>query len=207
MYTTFLLFFFEIFKVYSRQVSSSSVAGLCLFAKGEVKNLSKVELLYWNGPTVHVWCFMLAHASTKTFVSRIHIRQPSPKKQRKKSWLAEKFVSRVTRQPRYHCTCLMMHISCFNIIQSLIRNVFGLLLLLALWVSQWSLNPAKDTLVSLGLRRTQNQCESCDEQKNPGREPNPGCLLHNHSLTELFWKGLRWKTCYSICISVLWFTI
>ena len=28
----------------------------------------------WNGPTVHVCCFMLARASTKTFVSRIHIR-------------------------------------------------------------------------------------------------------------------------------------
>jgi len=27
-----------------------------------------------NGPTVHVCCFMLARASTKTFVSRIHIR-------------------------------------------------------------------------------------------------------------------------------------
>jgi len=39
MYTTFLLFFPQIFKVYSRLVSSSSVAGLCLFAKGEVKNL------------------------------------------------------------------------------------------------------------------------------------------------------------------------
>ena len=41
MYTTFLLFFLQIFKVYSRQVSSSSVAGLRLFAKGEVKNLSR----------------------------------------------------------------------------------------------------------------------------------------------------------------------
>ena len=28
----------------------------------------------WNGPTVHVCCFMLERASTKTFVSRIHIR-------------------------------------------------------------------------------------------------------------------------------------
>ena len=28
----------------------------------------------WNGPTVHVCCFVLARASTKTFVSRIHIR-------------------------------------------------------------------------------------------------------------------------------------
>jgi len=76
MYKTFLLFFFQIFKDYSRQVSSSSVAGPCLFVKGEVKNLSKVELLLssWNGPTIHVCYFMLARASTKTFVSRIHIR-------------------------------------------------------------------------------------------------------------------------------------
>ena len=29
------------------------------------------ELLSWNGPTVHVSCFMLARASTKTFVSRV----------------------------------------------------------------------------------------------------------------------------------------
>ena len=28
----------------------------------------------WNGPTVQVCCFMLARASTKTFVSQIHIR-------------------------------------------------------------------------------------------------------------------------------------
>jgi len=30
-----------------------------------------IELLSWNGPTVHVYCFMLARASTKTFVSRV----------------------------------------------------------------------------------------------------------------------------------------
>jgi len=36
-----------------------------------------IELLSWNGPTVHVWCFMLARASTKhslaesIFVSRV----------------------------------------------------------------------------------------------------------------------------------------
>ena len=54
------------------------------------------ELLSWNGPTVRVWCFKLPRASTKTFVSRVQ-------KQRKKSSLDEKFVSRVTRQPRYHC--------------------------------------------------------------------------------------------------------
>ena len=30
-----------------------------------------IELLSWNGPTVHVCCFMLVRASTKTFVSRV----------------------------------------------------------------------------------------------------------------------------------------
>ena len=49
-----------------------------------------IELLSWNGPTVHVWCFMLARASTKIFVSRIHIRQPSPKKTAKKIFVNRK---------------------------------------------------------------------------------------------------------------------
>ena len=48
------------------------------------------ELLLWNGPTVHVCCFMLTRASTKTFVGRAQ-------KTAKKCSLAEKFVSRVTR--------------------------------------------------------------------------------------------------------------
>ena len=55
------------------------------------------ELLSWNGPTVHVCCFMLARASTKTFGSRIQ------KKTAKKSSLAGKFVSKVTRLLRYRC--------------------------------------------------------------------------------------------------------
>jgi len=33
-----------------------------------------IELLSWNGPTVHVCWFMLARASTKTFVSRVQKR-------------------------------------------------------------------------------------------------------------------------------------
>jgi len=28
-----------------------------------------IELLSWNGPTVHICCFMLARAYTKTFVT------------------------------------------------------------------------------------------------------------------------------------------
>ena len=47
------------------------------------------------------------------FVSRIHIRQPS-QKQRKKSSLAEKFVSSVTRQPTYHCIYMCRTVSPLN---------------------------------------------------------------------------------------------
>ena len=100
MYTTFLLFFFQIFKVYSRQVSSSSVAGLLWSAHFFVTHIQTEKISSWNGPTFHVCCFMLARASTKTFVSRV-------RKQRKKSLLAEKFVSMFTRQPRYHCTDIL----------------------------------------------------------------------------------------------------
>ena len=64
-----------------------------------------IELLSWNGPTVHVCCFMLARASTKTFVKPNPYSLDESKKQRKKKpSLAEKFFSRVNRQPRYHCT-------------------------------------------------------------------------------------------------------
>ena len=55
-----------------------------------VTHIQTEKISSWNGPTVHVCCFMLARASTKTFVSRV-------RKAAKKSSLAEKFVSRVTR--------------------------------------------------------------------------------------------------------------
>ena len=54
-----------------------------------VTHIQTEKISSWNGLTVHVCCFMLAHASTKTFVSRV-------RKTAKKSSLAEKFVSRVT---------------------------------------------------------------------------------------------------------------
>jgi len=38
-----------------------------------VTHIQTEKISSWNGPTVHVCCFMLACASTKTFVSRIHI--------------------------------------------------------------------------------------------------------------------------------------
>ena len=39
-----------------------------------VTHIQTEKISSWNCPTVHVCCFMLAHASTKIFVSRIHIR-------------------------------------------------------------------------------------------------------------------------------------
>ena len=39
-----------------------------------VTHIQTEKISSWNGPIVHVCCFMLARASTKTFVSRIHIR-------------------------------------------------------------------------------------------------------------------------------------
>jgi len=148
MCTTFVLFFFEIFKVYSSihshtkrasywhcyeksfslwhsgspslegqsdgplspfDIHPSSnpkqlmLSGVSLLALSNVNNpVGLVGLPYlnwsahffvaqiqtekissWNGPTVHVCCFMLARASTKTLVSRIHIRYPSPKTAKK----------------------------------------------------------------------------------------------------------------------------
>jgi len=38
-----------------------------------VTHIQTVKISSWNDPTVHVRCFMLVRASTKTFVSWIHI--------------------------------------------------------------------------------------------------------------------------------------
>ena len=39
-----------------------------------VTHIQTEKISSWNGPTVHICCFILARTSTKTFVSRIHIR-------------------------------------------------------------------------------------------------------------------------------------
>jgi len=39
-----------------------------------VTHIQMEKISSWNDMTVHVCCFMLARASTKTFVGRIHIR-------------------------------------------------------------------------------------------------------------------------------------
>ena len=57
-----------------------------------VTHIQTEKISSWNGSTVHVCCFMLARASTKTFVSRIHIRQRVRKTAKKI------FVSRKIRQ-------------------------------------------------------------------------------------------------------------
>jgi hypothetical protein len=72
-----------------------------------VTHIETEKISSWNGPTVHVCCFMLVRASTKTLVSRV-------RKTAIKSSLAEKFVSRAIRWPRYHCILWLLHfgISC-----------------------------------------------------------------------------------------------
>jgi len=57
-----------------------------------VTHIQTEKISCWNGPTVHVCCFLLTRASTKTLVSRIQINS-----EKKKSSLAEKYVIRVTR--------------------------------------------------------------------------------------------------------------
>jgi hypothetical protein len=78
----------------SRNVISHRLSGVSLLAVSNVNNpvglvclpcvmwsahffvthMQTEKINSWNGPTVHVCCFMLARASTKTCVSRIHIR-------------------------------------------------------------------------------------------------------------------------------------
>jgi len=78
-----------------------------------------IELLSWNGPTVHVCCFMLARASTKTFVSRV--QKTAKKFSSAENSLAGSLVSRgiavlrrgpvdfVLQRSGCDCGCLWMH--------------------------------------------------------------------------------------------------
>jgi len=58
-----------------------------------VTHIQTEKISSWNGPTVHVCCFMLTRASTKTFVSRV--RKTAKKNVRwPKNSLAGSLVSR-----------------------------------------------------------------------------------------------------------------
>jgi len=77
MYTTFLVYHssskFSVF-IQGKSPLLHYLASVSLL-KVKSKFCPKlIELLSWNGPTVHVCCFMLARASTKTLISRNHIR-------------------------------------------------------------------------------------------------------------------------------------
>ena len=74
MYTTFLLY--QSSSKFSKFIQGKSPLLQQLASVSLLKEKSKmcpklIELLSWNGPTVHVCCFILARASTKTFVSRV----------------------------------------------------------------------------------------------------------------------------------------
>ena len=82
-----------------KQPSRVGVSPLCGVVSSFLCQTQTEKISSWNGPTVHVCCFMLVCASTKTFVSRIHIRQPSPKNSEKnlrqpKNSLAGSLISR-----------------------------------------------------------------------------------------------------------------
>ena len=70
------------------------------------------ELLSWNGPNVHVCCFMLTRASTKTFVSRVQKTEKkifvSRKIRQQGHSLAEVLLYNTapSRQPRFPHECL-----------------------------------------------------------------------------------------------------
>ena len=57
-----------------KQPSRVGGSPLCDVVSSFLCHIQTEKISSWNGPTVHVCCFMLARASTKTFVSRIHIR-------------------------------------------------------------------------------------------------------------------------------------
>jgi hypothetical protein len=84
-----------------------------------VTNIQTENISSWNGPTVHVCCFMLARASTRTFVSesifvsRVRKHQKNPRYP--KNSLAESLVSRgVTVLPK-DCKSEVVFPSAFQI--------------------------------------------------------------------------------------------
>ena len=84
----------------------------------KVTHIQTEKISSWNGPTVHVCCFMLACASTKTFVSRINIRQPSPKNSEKI------FVSRKIRQQGHSLTEVSVYsLDSSSAVQSVCHNL------------------------------------------------------------------------------------
>ena len=104
-----------------------------------VTHIQTEKISSCNGPNVHVCCFMSARASTKTFVSRIHIRQPRPKNSEKnlrqpKNSLAGSLVSRSITV--YILLCLTEYIHNF---------------ILALYLKQNGMFSTKIAAVKLGF--------------------------------------------------------
>ena len=102
-----------------------------------VTHIQTEKISPWNGPTVHVCCFMLARASTKAFVSRIHIRLSSPKNSEEnlcqpKNSLAGSLVSRVitvyvtTRMLLFSSQTILMLTHCGRVTQICVFNTVKL---------------------------------------------------------------------------------
>jgi len=79
VFTTLLPNFQSLFKVsllffsswHTHQPSRVGVSPLCDVVSSFLCHTQTEKISSWNGPTVHVCCFMLVSASTKTFVSRV----------------------------------------------------------------------------------------------------------------------------------------
>ena len=96
MYTTFLLYYPS--SKFSKFIQSKSPLLQQMATVSLLKEKSKIypkliELLSWNDPTVQVYCFMLARASTKTFVCRVQ-KTAGKKLRQLKNSLAGSLVNR-----------------------------------------------------------------------------------------------------------------
>ena len=95
-----------------------------------VTHIQMENISSWNGPTVHVCCFMLARASTKTFVSRV-------RKTAKKIFVSRKirYQGHSLAEVSLYCTCIkpretleaiqLTELTCFVVTHSCMGNMIG----------------------------------------------------------------------------------
>ena len=100
MYTTFY-YSSSKFSKFSQGKSPllQQLASVSLLKEKSKICLKLIELLFFSE------CFQSAHPLKHSLAESIFLSRVR-KKQRQKSSLAEKFVSRVILQPRYHCICI-----------------------------------------------------------------------------------------------------
>ena len=99
-----------------------------------VTHIQTEKISSWNGPTVHFCCFMLARASTKTFVSRV-------RKTAKKIFVSRKIryqghsLAEVSLYMRSICMCVYIYIYICIFFSSLRPNAGHRLLILEVFLT------------------------------------------------------------------------